>query len=56
MGRIRFGWAQVALGVGLLACGAWLGGPAEAQPAAGITVAETPADMGSAMLKAMGLG
>ncbi|MFO0708717.1 MAG: tyrosine-protein phosphatase [Sandaracinus sp.] len=28
MGRIRFGWAQIVLGLALLACAAWLGGPA----------------------------
>jgi len=28
MGRIRFGWAQIALGLGLFASASWLGGPA----------------------------
>ena len=27
-GSIRFGWAQIALGAALIACAAWLGGPA----------------------------
>lgn len=28
MGRIRFGWAQIALGLALIGSAAWLGGPA----------------------------
>lgn len=28
MGRIRFGWAQIVLGLALLGCAGWLGGPA----------------------------
>lgn len=40
MGRIRFGWAQVVLGVALFASAAWLGGPAWilAWPAVAVSV------------------